>query len=67
MEDTTAKGGKGVLGSGADRESALREIESIKLDRIANPTIDAKYNDPRSAERARWLELHQKAFGKAAA
>jgi len=68
LEDSSAKGGKGTmaLGPEADRAAALKEIDEIKAARINDPSVDAKYNDPRSAERNRWNDLHQKAFPKAA-
>jgi hypothetical protein len=68
LEDSSAKGGKAgmALGPEADRAAALKEIDEIKAARINDPSVDAKYNDPRSAERNRWNDLHQKAFPKAA-
>ncbi len=69
LEDSSARGGKAgiILGPEADRAAAEREIKEIMAARINDPTLEAKYNDPRSAERNRWNELHQKASPKAAA
>ncbi len=69
LEDNAARGGKGAapLGPEAERADALRQIEEMKAARIADATLDAKYNDPRSAERNKWNELHAKAFPKVAA
>jgi hypothetical protein len=69
LEDTAARGGKGVaaLGPEAERADALREIDAITAERVANPTVDAKYNDPRSAEFKRRQELFAKAYPNKAA
>lgn len=64
LEDTAAKGGQGqgALGPEAERADALRQIEAITAERIANPTVDAKYNDPRSEEFKKRAELFKKAY-----
>lgn len=58
----SSSGGAGKLGDGSSPEVALREINTIKQQRIANPTVDAAYNDPKSSEHKRWKELHALAY-----
>lgn len=64
MEDSASRGGKGdsILGPEAQKADALRQIESITKERIANPALDSKYGDPRTDEFKKLQELFRKAY-----
>ena len=63
IEDSSRGGGSG-LGPESLKAEALKKLEEIKAARIADPTLEAKYNDPKSAERSQWNDLLQKAYAK---
>jgi hypothetical protein len=60
--ESQSGGTKGSSSFGANKEEAKQRIDAIKAERAANPTIDAKYFDPKSAERAEWNRLHAVAY-----
>jgi hypothetical protein len=64
ITESSAKGGAGGGSLGASKEEALQKSQTMKNERAANPTVDAKYNDPKSSERAEWNRLHQIAYAQ---
>ena len=57
-------GGTAELGPDAAKAAALKEIEDMMAKRINDPKYADAFNDPRSAERKRWTELHDLAYKK---
>jgi hypothetical protein len=65
LEDSTSRGGGGGdLGPAASRANALKEIDAMMANRVNDPAFAAKFEDPKSAERVKWAQLHDIAYPK---
>ena len=66
LEDSSARGGSGAgLGPEASKATALKEIDAMIAQRINDKDFAARFEDPRSAERQKWDQLHQLAYKQA--
>lgn len=66
MLESSALGGNRDLGPDANKAAAMKEIDEIMVKRINDKTFAAKFNDPKSEEWKKWMELHSTAYPKAA-
>ncbi len=61
-ESSARGGGSSSSGGGLDRNSAMNEITEMIQKRINDPAFAKAFENPKSAELARWNELHKIAY-----
>lgn len=62
MLESSARGGGSSGQAGASKEGALAEINEMITKRINDPAFAKAFENPKSAEFARWNELHKLAY-----